>query len=876
MSIEAIANQRRATWLAVALLLLLPFGWLGSCVFGSEVFVPFDLAASPPMAQQLDAAQLLAARANSNYDVTEVPIWFLPEIRLARRIALGEGRFPAWNAEARGGSSLHGHGEDGLLYPPNWLALFAEQPEQWLFLLCYVSLIIAGLGAFFLLRAVQLSVPAALFGGITFQLSGVMAANAFFCWRLASLCWLPVLLWSLVRMADRTARARLLPGCCFAIAFAATWLAGFPVYASSNCLVAAIFGLVLLVREWRQSGRLEALRLFAAMSACAIVGVLLALPQVLPSVLFFAQSARNTTPTIAELGTLACDPAGLLGYLVPDLFGNPAQVMELPYDRSPLWLLLSQPYTNSDTPQPRYYNATEYSVFAGSLGLLFVLLGRCSSGSKYRRVAIGFLCGMLLLALFVPGVRLLLALPVFNHVHPFRWLASASIFVAWLAADGCERLCQARPSRVWLLASLSAILAICCAGTALLFLRKGALVDLSVPAQIAAKYQFPLDKVVQFINDGGDRFAAGAALAAAKLQRSAFWLFAAALVLGIAPLLTRRPRLKAALPWVCCALAAVELLMHGHGYAHGRELVGNGWTTVHEFLAREQRASGASGGIAIARAAKVAGLPDQLPTGMLLPSGVRDMHFDTHYDAHSHQPWQRLFGDATAQTGHLTLCLPDDERLQHPVLDALGVTHLLSTELLQHAGEQVFTLAFSSGSFYVYRRPHALKRAFVVGQLQVLPNDASVLATMVPFSAQGVPLRTGIEWQPAQTALITAADAAAMTETKLAPLAAERKTSFATDESGLVEIDVTAGAAGLLVVSDTYMPGWDVAIDGAPAKLLRVDHALRGVQIPANACRVRFTYAQPGLAVGFALCIVGALALFTLAAVGFHARRTKG
>lgn len=78
MSIEAIANQRRATWLAVALLLLLPFGWLGSCVFGSEVFVPFDLAASPPMAQQLDAAQLLAARANSNYDVTEVPIWFCP------------------------------------------------------------------------------------------------------------------------------------------------------------------------------------------------------------------------------------------------------------------------------------------------------------------------------------------------------------------------------------------------------------------------------------------------------------------------------------------------------------------------------------------------------------------------------------------------------------------------------------------------------------------------------------------------------------------------------------------------------------------------------------------------------------------------------
>ena len=63
-------------------------------------------------------AELAAARDGGNLDVTEVPVWFLPELALARD-ELRAGRAPSWNPHARAGAPLHAHGLIGLCYPPN-------------------------------------------------------------------------------------------------------------------------------------------------------------------------------------------------------------------------------------------------------------------------------------------------------------------------------------------------------------------------------------------------------------------------------------------------------------------------------------------------------------------------------------------------------------------------------------------------------------------------------------------------------------------------------------------------------------------------------------------------------------------------------------
>ena len=54
-------------------------------------------------------------------------------------------------------------------------------------------------------------------------------------------------------------------------------------------------------------------------------------------------------------------------------------------------------------------------------------------------------------------------------------------------------------------------------------------------------------------------------------------------------------------------------------------------------------------------------------------------------------------------------------------------------------------------------------------------------------------------------------------------------------EQTRVEVSVRGDADGLLVLGDPWYPQWRVEVDGRPAELLRVDHAFRGVRVPAGS-----------------------------------------
>jgi uncharacterized membrane protein YfhO len=68
-----------------------------------------------------------------------------------------------------------------------------------------------------------------------------------------------------------------------------------------------------------------------------------------------------------------------------------------------------------------------------------------------------------------------------------------------------------------------------------------------------------------------------------------------------------------------------------------------------------------------------------------------------------------------------------------------------------------------------------------------------------------------------------------------------------------VRVSVRTGGDGLLVLADPWYPQWRVEVDGRPAELLRVDHALRGVRVPAGDHQVVFTYQDRALQLGLAL-----------------------
>ena len=62
------------------------------------------------------------------------------------------------------------------------------------------------------------------------------------------------------------------------------------------------------------------------------------------------------------------------------------------------------------------------------------------------------------------------------------------------------------------------------------------------------------------------------------------------------------------------------------------------------------------------------------------------------------------------------------------------------------------------------------------------------------------------------------------------------------DEPERIIVETDAVRPGILVLTDTFYPGWRVTVDGAPASLLRANYLFRGVYVPAGAHWVEFTY----------------------------------
>ncbi len=92
----------------------------------------------------------------------------------------------------------------------------------------------------------------------------------------------------------------------------------------------------------------------------------------------------------------------------------------------------------------------------------------------------------------------------------------------------------------------------------------------------------------------------------------------------------------------------------------------------------------------------------------------------------------------------------------------------------------------------------------------------------------------------------------------------------------LHEVDVKVASPGpaILRLADMYYPDWQATIDGKPAEILRADHALRAVVVPAGQHTVSFRFVSAAFRNGLLLSLVSvALALALLLAGWLRGRR---
>lgn len=79
------------------------------------------------------------------------------------------------------------------------------------------------------------------------------------------------------------------------------------------------------------------------------------------------------------------------------------------------------------------------------------------------------------------------------------------------------------------------------------------------------------------------------------------------------------------------------------------------------------------------------------------------------------------------------------------------------------------------------------------------------------------------------------------------------------DTPRTVEVEASLESDGLLVLADTYYPGWYASVDGERANILPTNHLFRGVRVPAGTHTVRFEYQPWSVWAGLLSSLVGAV-----------------
>jgi uncharacterized membrane protein YfhO len=85
----------------------------------------------------------------------------------------------------------------------------------------------------------------------------------------------------------------------------------------------------------------------------------------------------------------------------------------------------------------------------------------------------------------------------------------------------------------------------------------------------------------------------------------------------------------------------------------------------------------------------------------------------------------------------------------------------------------------------------------------------------------------------------------------------ERRVEFVSETNNHLVLQATSEEDSLLVLSDTYYPGWRAFVDGKKTKIYRADYTFRAIPISAGRHRVEFVYDPLSFKLGALFTILG-------------------
>jgi len=156
--------------------------------------------------------------------------------------------------------------------------------------------------------------------------------------------------------------------------------------------------------------------------------------------------------------------------------------------------------------------------------------------------------------------------------------------------------------------------------------------------------------------------------------------------------------------------------------------------------------------------------------------------------------------------------------------------------------------------------------------LRVFRDDAAFPRAW--FAQASAPIPAGMEKTPIAGVDLARLRTVALTHGSPAPLrdcSGDGEIRYLRYTAARSELQVAAPCDRILVVAETWFPGWEGRIDGKPSAVLEVDGALKGLVVPAGTHVIDFAYRPRSVFLG-----AGVTLFFAIAAVFCEFRTRRG
>ncbi|CAN5561873.1 hypothetical protein BH24ACT22_BH24ACT22_20000 [soil metagenome] len=247
------------------------------------------------------------------------------------------------------------------------------------------------------------------------------------------------------------------------------------------------------------------------------------------------------------------------------------------------------------------------------------------------------------------------------------------------------------------------------------------------------------------------------------------------------------------------------------------------------------------------------------------PTALRIQSTQIYHAAHLRRYDEYLEAiNGKPQNYHSANVLP--EGLDSPLVDLLNTRHIITPANLSDEDAKSF-----EQSKDVYPKVYEDERVTVLKNEQALPRAWIVHSAKQTKSKEALKLLDSGEIDSRETVLL---------EEKPPRLGAvddvsSDTVSISSYEPDELKLDVSTGAAGLLVLSEVHYPAWNAYVDGQPVSLYRANHLFRGVPIPEGKHTVELRYESTSLRFGTAISLFTGLVCVALVAANIARHRRK-